>query len=212
MRSVASGSASGSSAPEFIRLPECETTAVNELDENWKRRGKCSARRRTRQDLTIWAGYAPQESGPWEHKKSTFGITSQRPWPSFQDALRSFSEENSTGTPCQTMRRLGGSTLARRSRTMEAYTSQIYAAALIWNAAFWSAKLVPAPRGDISLPLRVLNFSPAAQRTGGHLRVVTGDLASREEGATQWEGKGKACTTSRRCGAQVSARIIRYTR
>ena len=30
--SVASAAASGSAAPEFIRLPECETTTANELD------------------------------------------------------------------------------------------------------------------------------------------------------------------------------------
>ena len=29
---VASAAASGSATPEFIRLPECETTAANELD------------------------------------------------------------------------------------------------------------------------------------------------------------------------------------
>ena len=47
--SVASAAASGSAAPEFIRLPECETTAANELDGYWQRRGKCSARRRISQ-------------------------------------------------------------------------------------------------------------------------------------------------------------------
>ena len=45
--------ASGSAAPEFIRLPECETTAADEPDGYWQRRGKCSARRRIRQyDMT----------------------------------------------------------------------------------------------------------------------------------------------------------------
>ena len=36
-------------SPEFMRVPECETTAANELDGYWQRRGKCSARRRIRQ-------------------------------------------------------------------------------------------------------------------------------------------------------------------
>ena len=47
--SVASAVASGSAAPEFIRLPECETTAADEPDGYWQRRGKCTARRRIRQ-------------------------------------------------------------------------------------------------------------------------------------------------------------------
>ena len=47
--SVASAAASGRSAPEFTRLPECETTAANEPDGFWQRRGKCSARKRIRQ-------------------------------------------------------------------------------------------------------------------------------------------------------------------
>ena len=37
--SVASAAASGSAAPEFIRLPECETTEANQLDGYWQRRG-----------------------------------------------------------------------------------------------------------------------------------------------------------------------------
>ena len=36
--SVASAVASGSAAPEFIRLPECETTAADEPDGYWQRR------------------------------------------------------------------------------------------------------------------------------------------------------------------------------
>ena len=47
--SVASAVAGGSAAPEFIRLPECETTAAEEPDGYWQRRGKCTARRRIRQ-------------------------------------------------------------------------------------------------------------------------------------------------------------------
>ena len=47
--SVASAAASGSAAPEFIRLPECETVAADEPDGYWQRRGKCSARKRIRQ-------------------------------------------------------------------------------------------------------------------------------------------------------------------
>ena len=47
--SVASAFASGSSALEFIRLPECEITAANEPDGYSQRRGKCSARRMIRQ-------------------------------------------------------------------------------------------------------------------------------------------------------------------
>ena len=43
-------------------------------------------------DLTIWARYAPQVSGPSEHKEH-FCTTSQRLWPSFRDAHRSFLEE-----------------------------------------------------------------------------------------------------------------------
>ena len=50
--SVASAVASGSAAPEFIRLPEYETTAADEPDGYWQRRGKCSARRRIR--TTTW--------------------------------------------------------------------------------------------------------------------------------------------------------------
>ena len=51
--SVASAVASGSAAPEFIRLPECETTAANESVGYWQRQGKCSARRRIRQYYMI---------------------------------------------------------------------------------------------------------------------------------------------------------------
>ena len=47
--SVASAVASGCAAPEFIRHHECETTAADEPDGYWQRRGKCSARRRIRQ-------------------------------------------------------------------------------------------------------------------------------------------------------------------
>ena len=47
--SVASAVASGSAAPEFTRLPECETMAADEPDGYWQRRRKCSARRRIRQ-------------------------------------------------------------------------------------------------------------------------------------------------------------------
>ena len=58
--SVASAAAIGGAAPEFIRLPECETTAANEPDGYWQRRGKCSARRRIRQyyvtGTTTWKG------------------------------------------------------------------------------------------------------------------------------------------------------------
>ena len=58
--------------------------------------------------------------------KSISGITSQRPWPSFPDAHPSHSEETSTETPFQAMRRLAGTTPARRSRTTER-TSAKYA-------------------------------------------------------------------------------------
>ena len=57
--------------------------------------------------------------------KSTSGITSQRQWQSFQDAHRSSLEESSTGTPRQTMQRSGGTTLARRSRTMGRTSAKI---------------------------------------------------------------------------------------
>ena len=61
---------------------------------------------------------------------STSGITSQRQWQSFRDARRSFLEETSTGTPCQTMRR--------------AHINEICTVAQLWSPATWSAKPVPS--------------------------------------------------------------------
>ena len=56
--------------------------------KNWQAHG----------DLTILAGYAPQETG-LRNTRSTSGIKLQRQWQSFRDAHPLFSEETSTGTP-----------------------------------------------------------------------------------------------------------------
>ena len=105
--------------------PDCHSRGNGELDK--------SCRGATRRGL--WQ--APWEESGWKtgrhtaisqflqgtqnkkvdfrSTKSTSGTMSQ----GFQDVHRSSLEETSTGTPCQTTQRLGGTTLARCSRTVE---------------------------------------------------------------------------------------------
>ena len=95
------------------------------------RRGT-TRRDRWRADLeeSVWKTGKHTEISPfWQgmrHRKtdlhntrSTSGIKLQRRWQSFRDAHPLFSEETSTGTPCRTTRRSGGSIHARISRTVE---------------------------------------------------------------------------------------------
>ena len=107
----------------------------------------------TYSDLTFVAGHAPQESGPSEHKEH-FWVTSQRHWPSFQnahdgndpvEAKKKITDDklDLQGDP-RTDAAIGWQHPCETLTDNSAPLSDICAAAQLWSLARWSATPVPA--------------------------------------------------------------------